>query len=331
MPSGSGLVPLGKGIVFFQEDGRSGSEDFLEVDEFKYNTTVEKVEKDSNRTAEVATIMSAVKKTKVTGSIILAVAPLQLMRFFCLSDSVTSLVQSASTLADVAYTAYVGRWIELGYVELSSVKVLNKGISVTGVNGDDKFTATAHGLANGTPVEFLATALPTGISADTTYYVVNTAADEFKVSTTVGGAAVDFTSDGTAVVVHQVAVSGVDYEVNTDHGLLWVIDGGIIADATAVKVSASYAAVTMQVLEALKKSTIKGTIRFYGDPIEGPRYKFETYCQIEPEGDFALISQEAATMQLNFECLVNATRAAAGKGIYTIIDISGLSKTIAAV
>lgn len=332
MPSGFGLVPLGKGIVLFQEEGRAGGyEDFLEVDEFKFNTSVEKVEKDSNRTSEVKTIMSAVKKTKVSGSIIVAATPLELMRFFALADSVTTSSQASSTLADVAYTAYKNKWIDLGKVDLSSVKVLNTGIAVVAANATDDFTATAHGLANGTPVEFLATAFPDTIVADTTYYVVNAAANTFQVSTTVGGSAVTFTTDGTSVVVHQICTLGTDYEVNTDHGWLFATQDGIIVDATSVKVSASYAAVDMQVLEALNKATIKGTLVFLGDPVEGPRYRFDAYVRIDPEGDFNMIAQDPTTMQINFEALESATRLSAGKGLYTLTDVSGLSKAVAAV
>lgn len=331
MPSGSGLIPLGKGIVLFQQLGRTGYEDFLEVDDFKFNTTVEKAEKDSNRTAEVKTILSAVKKTKVTGSITCAAAPLEVARFFALTDAVTDVVQSSSSFADVAYTAQSNAWINLGYVSLSSVKVLNTGISVVATNADEIFTAVAHGLLNGDPVEFLATALPTGLTADTTYYVVEKAADTFKVSATVGGTAVNITDDGTAVVVHKVLTSGTDYEVNTDHGWLFAIEGGAIVDATSIKVSANYAAVTMQKIEALQKSTIKGTLIFLGDPIEGPRFKWEAYVRVDPEGDFMMIGQDPTTMQINFECIESATRVAAGQGFYTLTDVSGLSKAIAAV
>lgn len=54
------------------------------------------------------------------------------------------------------------------------------------------FTWTAHGLDIGTPVKFTTTsALPTGLTAGTTYYVLTTpTADTFTVSATSGGAAI---------------------------------------------------------------------------------------------------------------------------------------------
>lgn len=59
----------------------------------------------------------------------------------------------------------------------------------------------AHGLAAGTPVKFTTTgALPTGLTASTTYYVVNPAANDFQVAATPGGAAINTT--GTQNGVH---------------------------------------------------------------------------------------------------------------------------------
>ncbi len=56
------------------------------------------------------------------------------------------------------------------------------------------FTATAHGLAaNDTVIFNTDGALPTGLTADTTYYVISTGltADDFRVSTTQAGSAVN--------------------------------------------------------------------------------------------------------------------------------------------
>lgn len=81
-----------------------------------------------------------------------------------------------------------------------------------GVTADDVAntftTAAAHNLYNGVRVVFGGTALPTGITAGTGYYVVGIKYDEsgnlltpntFQVSLTSSGQAVDFTGVGTAV------------------------------------------------------------------------------------------------------------------------------------
>jgi hypothetical protein len=63
------------------------------------------------------------------------------------------------------------------------------------------FSWTAHGLVAGTPIKFSTTgALPTGLTAGTTYYVVNPTTDAFSVAATPGGAAIATT--GTQSGVH---------------------------------------------------------------------------------------------------------------------------------
>lgn len=62
-------------------------------------------------------------------------------------------------------------------------------------------TWTGHGLANGTKVAFTTTgALPSGITAGTTYYVVNAAANTFEIAATAGGTSINTT--GTQSGVH---------------------------------------------------------------------------------------------------------------------------------
>lgn len=62
-------------------------------------------------------------------------------------------------------------------------------------------TSTAHGLAANTKVAFTTTiALPTGLSANTIYYVRNPAANTFELSATSGGASI--TTSGTQSGVH---------------------------------------------------------------------------------------------------------------------------------
>jgi hypothetical protein len=60
---------------------------------------------------------------------------------------------------------------------------------------------TAHGLIAGTPVKLTTTgSLPTGLTAGTTYYVVNPTTDAFSVAATPGGSAI--TTTGTQSGVH---------------------------------------------------------------------------------------------------------------------------------
>lgn len=101
-------------------------------------------------------------------------------------------------------------------------------LAVTGVASTDVLTTQAtHGFSAGDTVEFetaLGTTIPTGLTAGTLYYVIATGltTTAFEVSATSGGAAVNFTTDGGAVVrkvsgkvvnsgdTFQVAIGDVD-------------------------------------------------------------------------------------------------------------------------
>jgi hypothetical protein len=81
------------------------------------------------------------------------------------------------------------------------------GTAISAVNAaTDTFTSTAHGLSANDVVRFAATALPTGLAANTDYYVIaaGLTANAFEVSATLGGAAVNITSAGTAVSFTQI-------------------------------------------------------------------------------------------------------------------------------
>lgn len=71
-------------------------------------------------------------------------------------------------------------------------------------------TSSSHGLANGKRVIFQTTgALPTGITANTVYFVVNAAANTFQISATSGGAAIatSGTQSGTQICLEVVDVT----------------------------------------------------------------------------------------------------------------------------
>lgn len=68
--------------------------------------------------------------------------------------------------------------------------------AITGEADDDTITAVAHGLNNGDRVIFPTLTGGSGLTAATVaYFVRDVTADTFKVSATVGGAAVNFTAD----------------------------------------------------------------------------------------------------------------------------------------
>ena len=78
-------------------------------------------------------------------------------------------------------------------VVASSVLVKNTGRSVGWVVADNKVTLATHGLVNGDKVLFTALGTATGISTGVTYYVVNKNTNDFQLSLTLGGSAIDIT------------------------------------------------------------------------------------------------------------------------------------------
>jgi hypothetical protein len=73
--------------------------------------------------------------------------------------------------------------------------------SVTFQDTGDTVTLNSHGLANGTPVSFTVITTTTGISVNTTYYVISSATNTFQLSLTLGGSAVALTTNGSGTMV----------------------------------------------------------------------------------------------------------------------------------
>lgn len=73
--------------------------------------------------------------------------------------------------------------------------------TVTPDSSTDIFTLTSHGFTANMALSFTGTTAPTGITFATTYYARDITTHTFKVSATPGGAAIDFTTNGSNVKV----------------------------------------------------------------------------------------------------------------------------------
>jgi hypothetical protein len=91
-------------------------------------------------------------------------------------------------------------------------------VSCTFTDVGDLVTATAHGLANDDTVIFETIVSTTGIVVDTTYWVVNKAANTFQVAATQGGAALALTTDGTGTYGSKLEMTVVADESGSDSG-----------------------------------------------------------------------------------------------------------------
>jgi hypothetical protein len=87
---------------------------------------------------------------------------------------------------------------------LQSPKVWLSGKRCAAAASTDKFTFNSHGFSDGEAVrveaEYSYDTLPAGVNNSTTYYVVSSTTNDFKLSATQGGSAIDITADGTATV-----------------------------------------------------------------------------------------------------------------------------------
>jgi len=85
------------------------------------------------------------------------------------------------------------------YIPYRQITVLKNPTIVGNVTfdaTDDLVTLLNHGFTSGEQIEFSTIVSTTGISINTSYYVVNTTADTFQVATSTGGSASPLTTDG---------------------------------------------------------------------------------------------------------------------------------------
>ena len=105
--------------------------------------------------------------------------------------------------------------------------------SVDTTLANDQLLSVAHGLADNDRVmlfNVFSETLPTGLTEGTVYFVVNSAANTFKVSLTQGGAAVDITAVGGGELFWQKVVP----EVFAGQGQITAAIGALVLDATAM-------------------------------------------------------------------------------------------------
>lgn len=76
--------------------------------------------------------------------------------------------------------------------------------AVTFQDSGDTVTLNNHGLNNNIAISFTSIVTTTGISINTTYYVINTTTNTFQVSSTVGGSALPLTNNGSGILVRSI-------------------------------------------------------------------------------------------------------------------------------
>lgn len=121
-----------------------------------------------------------------------------------------------------------------GYIPFGGASAL-KGFGSSDVIANDQFRSAAHGMSDGDRVmlfNVFSETLPTGtgLTEGAILYVVSSATDTFKVSTTAGGAAIDITALGGGEAYWQRVVP----ETFNSQGQITVAANALVLDATAM-------------------------------------------------------------------------------------------------
>lgn len=120
-----------------------------------------------------------------------------------------------------------------GYAPFGGASPLKGFASVDTTLTNDQLLSVAHGMSDGDRVmifNVFAETLPTGLTEGTVYYVVSSAANTFKVSLTLAGAAVDITAVAGGELFWQRVVP----ETFGSQGQITVAASAITLDATAM-------------------------------------------------------------------------------------------------
>jgi hypothetical protein len=120
-----------------------------------------------------------------------------------------------------------------GYIPFGGASALKGFASVDTTLTNDQFLSPAHGMSDGDRVILYSTfsdTIPTGITEGVVYFVVSSAANTFKVSTTLGGAAVDVTALGGGEIFWQRVVP----EVFASQGQITVAAAALVLDLSGV-------------------------------------------------------------------------------------------------
>ncbi len=94
-------------------------------------------------------------------------------------------------------------------------------------------------------------------------------------------------------------VLNTDFKVDAVSGRIYIVEGGGIADATNIEVDYTYATLSLPTVRGMNQSSIKGYLRFIGDPARGPKYECEIWrASIRADGAIGFISDEYSSFTL---------------------------------
>lgn len=199
----------------------------------------------------------------------------------------------------------VGRYYELGKLSIQT-----KRVTIGTVTGGPF-------QANETITGGTSTATAKVLAVGTGYLLVSVLSGTFTAAETITGgtstASAPLTNLPTAVSGLVIAKSGsttytatTDYIVDARTGRFYITEASTITGSLTVTFGC--AATTYTRIKGLTALSVSGKLRFVSDNPEGGNYELEAWkCQVAPNGDTGLISDDWANMKFQADILRDAT------------------------
>jgi hypothetical protein len=99
-----------------------------------------------------------------------------------------------------------------------------------------------------------------------------------------------------------------DYTVDAVSGRIYIVEGGAIADDADILVDYTYGTIALPTIRGMNQTSVKGYLRFKGDPARGPKYECEIWrASVRSDGAIGFIADEYGSWTLTGDIESDAT------------------------
>jgi len=294
----------GKGRLYFKPVNETGYLDLGNVPKLEIKPTVTKKEHYSSRDGAKLLDLNPVDTVKMSADFDLEEYSSENLNLAFLGDGVDESSQSASMVSGAAITIVADRFVDLGKVNISSVK-LTHGAITGGTFAVGNTVVGADSAAEGKIGWF-----------DTGFVELYNVTGTFESSEVIACAGVSATTTAAEVqediIVTDAAsptaryVAGEDYNVDVEGGLLRALSTGDIE--TTAYVSYDYALTAIQTVAALANTECQGELKFIGTPDTGPKFQVTAWkVNLTISGSVGLISDDITAIGMTADILDDST------------------------
>lgn len=299
----TGNYLYGKGRLYFKADGGSSFIDLGNVPKLEITPEITKVDHFSSRSGTKLKDLSVVTEVKMTCNFDLEEYSADNINIAFLGDGITDSTQAATSASGAAVTVAQDAYLDLGKMNISSVKIAHG--TVTGGDfavGDIVTLGAANGTVQWVGSGFVEVNDVTGTFASTGSLV--SGGKSAAVSSAVIQEDIIVTDHATVPTVRYVA--GTDYDVDVQAGLFRSLDAGSIS--TTAYVSYDAALVTKEKVQALTETEIKGALLFIGDPDTGPKWRIDMWTvNLSITSAVGFISDDVTPISMTADILADTT------------------------